>query len=44
VLKDPGILLDLHRAGAGIVPNANPPIEIDADLGALARVLEAPRA
>ena len=39
VLKDPGLLLDYHRAG-NEAPLANPPLEIDATLDALARVLD----
>ena len=39
VLKDPGLLLDYHRAGSP-APGANPPIEIDATPDALARAVE----
>jgi hypothetical protein len=39
VLKDPGTLLDYHRADGGR-PLANPPVEIDATRDALARVLD----
>ena len=39
VLKDPGILLDYHKDSAR--PMANAPIEIDADLTAVERVLKA---
>ena len=38
MLKDPGILLDQHRAGSDATL-ANPPVEIEASLGAVARVL-----
>ena len=37
ILKDPGILLDYHKKGGAAL--ANPPIEIDAELGAVERVL-----
>ncbi len=44
VLKDPGALLDYHAAGsarpAGTRPLANPPIEVDPSLDAIARVLD----
>lgn len=39
VLKDPGLLLDYHRAGS-TAPLANPPVTIDATLDALARVVD----
>ena len=38
ILKDPGILLEFHRQGAQ-APGANPPIEIDAKLSEVERVL-----
>ena len=41
VLKDPGILLDYHRDREPAPPGANRPVEIDASLGALERVLSA---
>ncbi len=45
VLKDPGVLLEVHRAGAagGAAPRpwANPPVEIDATADALARAVDA---
>lgn len=45
VLKDPGILLETHRADAPPRAGANPPVEIDASLAAVERVLaEATRA
>jgi len=37
ILKDPGILLDYHKDASK--PFANSPIEIDAELGAVERVL-----
>jgi len=37
ILKDPGILLDYHKDGSRAL--ANTPIEIDAELGAVERVL-----
>ena len=37
ILKDPGILIDYHKDA--LSPLANPPIEIDASLGAVERVL-----
>ena len=40
VLKDPGLLLDYHRAGND-EPGANPPVEIDATPDALARAVDA---
>ncbi|HEY0776825.1 MAG TPA: threonine synthase [Gemmatirosa sp.] len=40
VLKDPGLLLDYHRAG-NTAPGANPPVEIDATPDALARAVDA---
>ncbi len=44
VLKDPGLLLDYHRAASdasGATPSgANPPVEIDATPDALARAVE----
>jgi threonine synthase len=40
VLKDPGTLLDYHRAGRELA-RANPPLEIDATAEALERVLDA---
>ena len=40
LLKDPGILLDYHRSGSQAA-GANPPIEIDANLSAIERVLAA---
>ncbi len=39
VLKDPGLLLDYHRAGS-TAPGANPPVEIDATPEALARAVD----
>ena len=44
VLKDPGVLLDVHRAAAGhhdgpARPWANPPVEIDATADALERAV-----
>ena len=41
ILKDPGILLDYHRDAAPRAALANPPVEIDADLRDVARVLSA---
>ena len=38
VLKDPGLLLEYHRAGS-TAPGANPPVEIDATPAALARAV-----
>jgi threonine synthase len=47
VLKDPGALLDYHRDGAaadgGPRAFANPPVEIDATLDAVARTIDAAR-
>jgi threonine synthase len=48
VLKDPGALLDYHREGAtgdGGEPRAfaNPPVEVDATLDAVARAIDAAR-
>jgi threonine synthase len=43
ILKDPGILLQYHRDTDPSPPFANPPVEIDADLGAVERVLAAAR-
>lgn len=40
VLKDPGILLDYHRAGHA-APLVNAPVEIDATLDGLARAIDA---
>ena len=40
VLKDPGVLLDYHRADHD-APLVNAPIEVDATLDALARVVDA---
>jgi threonine synthase len=37
VLKDPGMLVELHQGGTH--PGANAPIEIDPDLRAVARVI-----
>jgi threonine synthase len=37
ILKDPGILLDYHKNGDNAL--ANTPTEIDAELGAVERVL-----
>jgi threonine synthase len=42
VLKDPGVLLDYHRAGHD-APLVNAPIEVDATLDALAGVIERER-
>jgi len=39
VLKDPGMLVELHQERTDF-PRANRPIEIDADVSAVARVLE----
>jgi hypothetical protein len=45
VLKDPGVLLDVHRAADGANddaparPWANPPVEIDATADALERAV-----
>lgn len=39
VLKDPGILLDYHRERRPVPPRANAPVEIAADLRAVAQVL-----
>jgi threonine synthase len=42
VLKDPGILLDVHRAGGATDRRwANPPVEIDATADALAEAVAA---
>ena len=43
ILKDPGILLQYHRDTDPAPPFANRPIEIDADLAAVERVLAATR-
>jgi threonine synthase len=43
ILKDPGILLQYHRETEPAPPHANRPIEIDAELGAVARVLASAR-
>ena len=43
ILKDPGLLLEYHRQMDPPPPGANRPIEIDADLGAVERVLAAAR-
>jgi threonine synthase len=43
ILKDPGILLQYHRDTDPPPPLANRPIEIDADLAAVERVLAAAR-
>jgi threonine synthase len=40
VLKDPGALIDYHRAGSER-PLANPPVEVDASLDAIARAVDA---
>ncbi|MDF1503714.1 threonine synthase [Roseisolibacter sp. H3M3-2] len=40
VLKDPGVLLDYHRAGRD-APLVNAPVEIDATLDGLARAIDA---
>lgn len=40
LLKDPGLLLDYHRAGSAAA-GANPPVEIDATPDALARAVDA---
>lgn len=42
VLKDPGILVDLHSAAHGPIPirGANPPIEIEADVHAVEKILQ----
>lgn len=37
ILKDPGILLEYHKSASN--PLANAPIEIDADIGAMERVI-----
>jgi threonine synthase len=42
VLKDPGVLLDYHRAGSH-APLVNAPIEVEATLDALAAVIDAQR-
>jgi threonine synthase len=42
VLKDPGVLLDYHRAGSQ-APLVNAPIEVEPTLDALAAVLDAGR-
>jgi len=39
ILKDPGLLLKYHREMDPPPPGANRPVEIDADLGAIERVL-----
>ena len=39
ILKDPGLLLRYHREMDPPPPGANRPIEIDAELGAIERVL-----
>jgi threonine synthase len=41
VLKDPGILVDLHSTptGASSAPDANPPVEIDADVREVEKIL-----
>lgn len=44
ILKDSGVLLDYHRDADPPNAYANRPIEIDADLGAVERVLAAARA
>jgi threonine synthase len=41
ILKDPGLLLRYHRETDPPPPGANRPIEIDAELGAIERVLAA---
>ena len=38
VMKDPGILIDMHQEGA---PGANAPVEIDPTVDAVAAVLQA---
>jgi threonine synthase len=43
VLKDPGALLRYHQELTPRPEYANPPIEIDASVEAVERVLEAPR-
>jgi threonine synthase len=40
ILKDPGILLQYHRESTPRPAGANPPVEIDADLAAVERVLK----
>jgi threonine synthase len=44
ILKDPEILLQYHRNTEPAPPRANRPIEIEAELGAVERVLNAARA
>ncbi len=39
VLKDPGLLLEYHRDTVPLPPGANPPIEIEPELGAVERIL-----
>lgn len=39
ILKDPGILLHYHRETEPVPAHANRPVEIDADLGAVERIL-----
>jgi threonine synthase len=41
ILKDPGLLLRYHRDIDPPPPGANRPIEIEAELGAIERVLAA---
>jgi len=43
ILKDPGILLQYHRETEPPPARANRPIEIDAELGAVERVLASAR-
>ncbi|NNG15424.1 MAG: threonine synthase [Gemmatimonadales bacterium] len=40
ILKDPELLLAYHQTSEPVPPKANRPIEIDGDLGQLARVLQ----
>jgi len=40
ILKDPGLLLDYHRAGEAAPPGANPPVEIEATLAAVEAALD----
>jgi len=40
ILKDPGILLEYHKDAGK--PFGNTPVEIDAELGAIERVLSEP--
>ena len=43
VLKDPGVLLDYHREGGEPRAFANPPVEIEATLDAVARAIDSAR-